>query len=173
MCVRFSMPWKLPLPPCLRCLCRTQWTPVLQPCDPLGTVPAPELSTREESSESVTHPQNLFLPPETIFSVKTWRTRRIQTHEGTEFEWEGEDRAEIELQQDKPRSDSRAQLSQLCGCSNTYSSAPRMARHMNAMKMRAFSWFPVEQRKHTLCRNTLPIKNKKKNNLCFTVVLKR
>lgn len=103
MCVRFSMLsgvlWKLPLLPCLRCLCRTQWSPVLHPCDPLGTVPAPELSTREESSESVTHPQNLFLPPETIFSVKTWRTRRIQTHEGTEFEWEGEDRAEIELQQ--------------------------------------------------------------------------
>lgn len=47
----------------------------------------------------MTHRQVLFLLPETIFSVKTWRTRRIQTHEGTEFEWEEEDRAEIELQQ--------------------------------------------------------------------------
>lgn len=170
MYVRFSVLWKVPLPPRLRCLCRTQWTHSRSlPLWPVGTVPAPELSTREEFSESVTHRQVLFLLPETIFSVKTWRTRHIHTHEGTEFEWEGEGRAEIELQQARVTAEPSFP-SYVAAATPT---VPRQEWHAAWMRWKSelSRDFPLNKEKHTLCRNTLIIKNKK--NLCFTVVPNR
>lgn len=111
-------------------------------------------------------------PAWAIFSVKTWRTQRIQTHEGTEFEWEEEDRAEIELQQSYRVTAEPSFPSYVAAATPT---VPRQEWHATWMQ---WKWglsrdFPLNKEKHTLCRNTLTIKNKNKMNLCFTVVPNR
>lgn len=93
MCLCLSVPWNLwpASPPWLAAFAEPSGlTPVLHPCVPLELFQSVSCPPQGWVSERVTHRQVRLLLAEAIFSVETWRTRRIHTHEGTAFEWERE-----------------------------------------------------------------------------------